>query len=57
LAVEAGVTLPWYKYVTSQGDVIGIDTFGESGEGNAVLAHFGFTTENIYNRAKALLNK
>jgi transketolase len=57
LAVEAGVTLPWYKYVTSQGDVIGIDTFGESGEGKAVLAHFGFTTENIYNRAKALLNK
>ncbi|HWV74138.1 MAG TPA: transketolase [Pseudosphingobacterium sp.] len=57
LAVEAGVTLPWYKYITSQGDVIGIDTFGESGEGNAVLTHFGFTTENIYNRAKALLNK
>jgi len=57
LAVEAGVTLPWYKYITSQGDVIGIDTFGESGEGNAVLTHFGFTIENIYNRAKALLNK
>lgn len=57
LAVEAGVTLPWYKYITSQGDVIGIDTFGESGEGNAVLTHFGFTTENIYDRAKALLNK
>lgn len=55
LAVEAGVTLPWYKYIGSEGDVIGIDTFGESGEGNAVLAHFGFTTENIYNRAKALL--
>ncbi len=57
LAVEAGVTLPWYKYVTAEGDVIGIDTFGESGEGMAVLAHFGFTTENVMKRAKALLNK
>ncbi|MDT3405343.1 transketolase [Mucilaginibacter terrae] len=47
LAVEAGVTLTWYKYITAEGDVIGIDTFGESGEGNAVLAHFGFTTENV----------
>lgn len=57
LAVETGVTLPWYKYITAEGDVIGIDTFGESGEGNAVLEHFGFTTENVYNRAKALLKK
>ncbi|GAA4322118.1 transketolase [Mucilaginibacter gynuensis] len=57
LAVEAGVTLPWYKYVTAEGAVIGIDTFGESGEGLAVLEHFGFTVENVYNKAKALLNK
>jgi transketolase len=57
LAVEAGVTLPWYKFISSEGDVIGIDSFGDSGEGNAVLAHFGFTTENVINKAKALLNK
>jgi transketolase len=57
LAVEAGVTLPWYKYVGLDGDIIGIDSFGESGEGNAVMAHFGFTTDNVVKRAKALLNK
>ncbi len=57
LAVEAGVTLPWYKYVTAEGDVIGIDSFGESGEGNAVMEYFGFTADNVYNRARALLNK
>jgi len=57
IAVEAGVTIGWYKYVGLDGDVIGIDTFGDSGEGTAVMKHFGFTAENVYNRAKALLNK
>lgn len=57
LAVEAGVTLGWYKYITAEGDVIGLDRFGESGPGEEVLAHFGFTIDNVYNRAKALLNK
>jgi transketolase len=55
--VEAGITQAWYKYVTAEGDVIGIDSFGESGPGDEVLKHFGFTIENVYNRAKALLNK
>lgn len=57
LAVEAGVTQAWYKYITAEGDVIGIDSFGESGPGNEVLEHFGFTIENVYKRAKALLKK
>jgi transketolase len=57
LAVEAGVTVGWYKYVTAAGDVIGIDRFGESGPGDEVMKHFGFTVENVYNRAKALLQK
>jgi transketolase len=57
LAVEAGVTLPWYKYVGLDGDIIGIDSFGDSGEGTAVLARFGITTDNVVKRAKALLNK
>ncbi|RZJ70730.1 transketolase [Flavobacterium sp.] len=57
LAVEAGVTQAWYKYVTAEGDVIGIDGFGESGPGDEVLKHFGFTVENVYNKAKALFAK
>ena len=57
LAVEAGITQAWYKYITADGDVIGIDRFGESGPGDEVLEHFGFTIDNVYKRAKALLNK
>ena len=57
IAVEAGVTLGWYKYVTHEGDVIGIDRFGESGAGDEVMKHFGFTIENVYQRAKTLLEK
>jgi transketolase len=57
LSVEAGVTFGWYKYVTAEGDVIGIDRFGESGPGNEVMNHLGFTTENVYQRARALLKK
>ncbi|EOR93629.1 Transketolase [Arcticibacter svalbardensis MN12-7] len=55
LAVEAGVTQAWWKYVTAEGDVIGIDRFGESGVGEEVLIYFGFTVENVVNKAKALI--
>jgi transketolase len=57
VAVEAGVTLAWYKYVTSEGAVVGIDRFGESGNGEEVMKHFGFSVENVYNVAKKLLNQ
>ncbi len=57
LAVEAGVTMPWYRYIGSEGDVIGMTRFGESGEGNAVLAFFGFTAENVVKKAKEVINK
>ena len=56
IAVEAGVTIGWYKYVGLDGHVIGIDTFGDSGEGTAVMKHFGFTVENVVEHAKGLLN-
>ena len=57
LAVEAGITLAWYKFVGSQGEVIGIDRFGESGPGEEVLRAFGFTVENVCDKARALVNK
>ena len=47
LAVEAGATLSWGRYVGYEGRVIGIDRFGASGKGAAVLAHFGFTVEHV----------
>ncbi len=55
LAVEAGSTLGWHKYVTDEGDVVGINKFGESAPGEEVMKEYGFTVEHVVNRAKALL--
>ncbi len=57
LAVEAGATLGWWKYVGQEGDVIGLDRFGASAPGPKVLAELGFTAENVAARAKALAKK
>jgi transketolase len=57
VAIEAGVTLGWYKWVGLQGAVVGLDRFGESGPGDEVMKHFGFTTENVVKVARGLLNK
>ena len=56
LAGEAGSTLGWHKYVTDEGDVIGIDKFGESAPGEEVMKEYGFTVENILEKAKGLLS-
>jgi transketolase len=55
LAVEAGSTLGWWKYVGLDGDVIGIDRFGASAPGKKVMAEFGFGADNIAARAKKLV--
>ena len=55
LAVEAGATQGWHRYVGDAGDVIGIDRFGASAPGETVLREYGFTVDNVYARAKALL--
>jgi transketolase len=55
LAVEAGATLGWWKYVGTGGDVIGIDRFGASAPGPVVMKELGFSAENVAARAKKLL--
>jgi len=55
LAVEAGATLGWWKYVGTDGDVIGLDRFGASAPGPVVMREFGFTAENVAARAKKLV--
>jgi transketolase len=55
LAVEAGATQSWWRYVGSGGRVLGIDRFGASGKGPDVFAHFGFTADNIGIQLRALL--
>jgi transketolase len=54
LAIEAGHPDGWYKYVGLNGDVIGMQTFGESGPGGDVMKHFGFTVDHVVSKAKAL---
>ncbi|MDS1140671.1 transketolase [Pusillimonas sp. SM2304] len=47
VAVEAGVTAGWYKYVGLQGAVVGLDTYGESAPAGALFKHFGLTAEHV----------
>ncbi|HEY5392871.1 MAG TPA: transketolase C-terminal domain-containing protein, partial [Hanamia sp.] len=55
LAVEAGSPIGWCKYVTDEGDVIGINKFGESAPGEEVMKEYGFSVENVIAKAKNLL--
>jgi transketolase len=55
LAVEAGATLGWWKYVGLDGDVIGLDRFGASAPGPKVLAELGFGADSVAARAKRLV--
>ena len=55
VAVEAGVTDFWRKYVGLEGAVVGIDTFGESAPGGEVMKHFGFTVENVVKNVNDVL--
>jgi transketolase len=55
LAVEAGATLGWWKYVGLDGDVVGLDRFGASAPGPIVLEKLGFGAPNIAARAKKLV--
>ncbi len=55
VAVEAGVTDFWYKYVGLEGAVVGIDTFGESAPAGVLFKHFGFTTEKVVAAVKSVL--
>jgi transketolase len=55
LAVEAGATLGWWKYVGLDGDVVGLDRFGASAPGATVLKELGFSAENVAARAKRLV--
>lgn len=55
LVVEAGHADYWYKFAGLDGDVIGINRFGESAPGGVLMKEYGFTVENVVERAQALL--
>ncbi|WP_315360930.1 transketolase [Neisseria bacilliformis] len=55
VAVEAGVSDGWYKYVGTNGAVLGLDCFGESAPAGELFKLFGFTTENLVRIVKSVL--
>ncbi len=55
IAVEAGTSYGWERYVGDNGTIIGIDRFGASGKGNEVYEYFGITAENIIAGVKKYL--
>ena len=55
LAVEAGTSFGWGRYLGTEGDMISIDRFGVSAPGGTIMKEFGFTVENVVAKAKALL--
>ena len=56
LAVEAGSPLGWHKYVTDEGSVLGMTTFGESAPAGDLMKFFGFTVDNVVKKVKDLLS-
>jgi transketolase len=55
LAVEAGSSQGWHRYVGDRGDVLGVDRFGASAPGDEMLQHYGLTVDDVCTRARALL--
>ena len=54
VAVEAGVTDGWWKYVGSNGKIVGLDRFGESAPAGQLFKEFGFTVENVVKNVEAV---
>ncbi|HXF46077.1 MAG TPA: transketolase [Burkholderiaceae bacterium] len=57
IAIEAGVTDFWWKYVRGDGAVLGVDRFGESAPAAAVFKHFGLTAENLAATVRQVLDR
>ncbi len=55
VAVEAGISLGWERYIGTSGKVISIDRFGASAPGGKVLAEYGYTVENVVETALSLI--
>jgi len=56
VAVEAGVTEGWWRFVGPQGRVIGVDRFGASAPASELFKHYGITVDNVVAAAKSVLN-
>ncbi len=54
IVIEAGISMGWERYAGDNGDIVSINRFGASAPGNTVLEKFGFTVNNIVDRAMAM---
>jgi len=57
VAIEAGATLSWWKYVGPNGRVLGIDSFGASGKAADLYKHFGLTPERVQQAVREILQE
>ena len=57
LGVEAGCSFGWHKYIGIDGEMVSMDNFGASAPFNKLFEKYGFTAENVYNKAKTMINK
>jgi transketolase len=55
VAVEAGVSDYWRKYVGVEGAVVGIDRYGESAPAGELFKHFGFTPDNLMKAVRSIV--
>jgi transketolase len=51
VCVEAGSPYSWYKYAGDYGEIIGMDTFGASAPANVLFPHYGFSVDNVVEKA------
>ena len=57
VAIEAGVTAGWWRYVGPQGRVVGLDRYGESAPAKDLFNYFGFTVDNVVKQVHAALGR
>lgn len=55
LAIEAATPLAWERYVGPSGDVLGVEGYGASAPASDLAEHFGFTVDNVVERARRLV--
>lgn len=57
VSVEAGIAMPWYRFVGDAGEIVSIEHFGASADYQTLFREFGFTTENVVDAARRSLAK
>ncbi len=57
VVIEASIDNGWYKYIGFDGAIVGMSTFGESAPASALFKEFGFTTNNVIAKVRAVLNQ